>query len=78
MTNEEMTRAQEIQAELNELKCALSQLNKATIFNCDENVSCYGRKASSFLSETHVMLKNIGVKTITKRINELEKEFKKL
>lgn len=78
MTNESLTRAQEVQGELNDLKTALAELNRSQIFCCEEASKCYGRKGSSFLSETHVMLKTVGVKTITKRIKELETEFKKL
>lgn len=78
MTNEALTRAQEVQSELTDLKIALSHLNKAQIFPCDEGSVCYGRKGSSFLSQTNIMIKGVGVKLITKRIKELENEFKKL
>lgn len=78
MTNEQLTRAQEIKNDLETLKSALSQLNKASIFSCDDTVTCYGRKGDAFLSELHISLKSFGVKALTKKIQELEREFKNL
>ena len=78
MSNEDLNRAKEIQEELYTLQGALSQLNKVTIFNCDESVRCSGYRGDAFLSEVHIHIKNVGVQKLNNRISELKKEFTKL
>lgn len=78
MTEYDMTRGREIQEEIQTLQVSLSQLNKATFFNCDESVRCSGYKGDAFLSELHIRLKKDGVNAISSKIKLLEKEFKSL
>lgn len=78
MTKEQMEHGQQIQYDLSDLKRALSQISRASIFSIDTSPSCSGRYGDSFLAELETELKTRATAKINQRIASLEKEFKSL
>lgn len=80
MNTDQLTKANAIQQDIERLKSSLSEMLKGRIFTIEEyHTGPYMRStANPFLADLEVKTRSFATNAITKRIEELETEFKNL
>lgn len=80
MTQNELQIGNEITREIENLKGALMEVSKSKLFNvADSACSPYGYKtADAFLSVLDTEVKNMAIRAINDRLQELERKFTEL